>query len=362
MNSPPDENMPENLIRIWVRAIRLLLTLFSLLTVMACSKKDEQMPDVASADVAYSRLEFKCVYERDSLPALNPDADTFYRYGIYLEKRKGQKDYDAIARYYRVAAAHDHYKAAANLQYLLSTGQASSPDASKETIDLAEYYVAKNIPGAYYNMAHYLELGYGVKQDVAASRAYFRRAADLGSPDGQYYIGRLLSYVPKTTKIMLAMYQCAMEQGNRLAGREYASYSKVLRLYRESLEGYQHATRNGDANSAGNLASAFEGPPATNKLYYLAVLQDDERVDRYNKITDFLTRHEHLGAKIPDLDDIVPLPPATLPEWDGTFQWKRERDSAVPVIPSAELIEKLSAEKGLDPATGLPLPKTAGDF
>jgi uncharacterized protein len=26
------------------------------------------------------------------------------------------------------------------------------------------------------------------------------------------------------------------------------------------------------------------------------------------------------------------------------------------VIPSQELIEKLSAEKGLDPATGLPLP------
>jgi hypothetical protein len=68
-----------------------------------------------------------------------------------------------------------------------------------------------------------------------------------------------------------------------------------------------------------------------------------------------LVRHEHLGAKIPDLDNIVPLPPAVLPEWDGTFQWKRERDSAVPVIPSPELIEKLSAEKGLDPATGLPL-------
>ena len=57
-----------------------------------------------------------------------------------------------------------------------------------------------------------------------------------------------------------------------------------------------------------------------------------------------------------------PLPPATLPEWDGTFQWKRERDSAVPIIPSAELIEKLSAEKGLDPDTGLPLPKTAGNL
>ncbi|KAB0480544.1 hypothetical protein SAMN04490202_0222 [Pseudomonas reinekei] len=354
--------MPENLIRIWVRAIRLLLTLFSLLTAMACSKKDEQMSDVASADVAYSRLEFKCVYERDSLPALNLDADIFYQYGLYLEKRKGQKDYDAIARYYRIAAAHDHYKAATNLQFLLSTGQAGSPDASKEVIDLAEYYIAQGIPGAYYDMAHYLELGYGVKQDVAASRAYFRRAADLGSPDAQYYVGRLLSYVPNAAETMLAMYKCAMEQGNGIAGRRYSISLKNAGRHQEALQGFQLAIRNGDNSSASRLASAFEGPPVTDELYYLAVEQDKERVDRYNKISDFLSRHEHLGAKIPDLDDIVPLPPATLPEWDGTFQWKRERDSAVPIIPSAELIEKLSAEKGLDPATGLPVPKLTGNF
>ena len=315
------------------------------------------MPDASQTDFAYSRLEFRCAHESDSLPVLSQDADILYRYGLYLEKLKGEKDYDNIARYYRIASAHDHYKAATNLQFLLSTGQTRTPDASKEVIDLAEYYVAQGIPGAYYDMAHYLELGYGVKQNVAASRAYFRRAADLGSPDAQYYIGRLLSYVPNTADIMMAMYKCAMQQGNRLAGRSYASYSKVLGAYQDSLDGYQFATRNGDANSAGNLVNAFAGPQMSDELYYLALEQDDDRVDRYKQIRYFLRRHEHLGAKVHDLDDIVPLPPATLPEWDGTFQWKRERDSAVPIIPSAELIEKLSAEKGLDPATGLPLPK-----
>jgi TPR repeat protein len=350
------ENMPGNVLNNRVGVRKLLLAFFSFLMVMACSKKEAHTPDATSVD-----LEFKCVYERDSLPALNPDADIFYRYGLYLEARKGQKDYDAIARYYRIAAAHDHYKAATNLQFLLSTGQASSPDAGKETIDLVEYYVAMGIPGAYYDMAHYLELGYGVKQDVAASRVYFRRAADLGNPDAQYYVGRLLSYVPNAAEIMLAMYKCAMEQGNGIAGRRYSIFLKNAERHQEALQGFQLAIRNGDDSSASRLASAFEGPLATDELYYLALQQDEERVDRYNKISDFLTRHEHLGAKVPDLDDIVPLPPATLPEWDGTFQWKRERDSAVPIIPSAELIEKLSAEKGLDPATGLPLPKIAGD-
>ena len=97
------------------------------------------MPESSQTDFAYSRLKFKCVYERDLLPVLNQDVDILYRYGLYLEKRKGQKDYDEIARYYRIAAAHDHYKAATNLQFLLSTGQARSPDASKEVIDPVSY-------------------------------------------------------------------------------------------------------------------------------------------------------------------------------------------------------------------------------
>jgi TPR repeat protein len=327
-----------------------------LVFISACSEKEENMLDASQIDFAYSRLEFRCVHEASSLPALNMEADILYRYSIYLEKLKGKKNYDEIARYYRIAAAHDHFKAATNLQFLLSTGKARTPDASKETIDLAEYYVAKEIPGAYYDMAHYLESGYGVKKDVAASRAYFRRAADMGSPDAQYYIAELLSYVPNTVDVMLAMYKCAMDQGHKDAARKYANYLKEFKRYQESLHGYQTAIRNGDLSSSSRLSSSFQSVPSSDELYYLALEDDKERVVRYKKITYFLSRHEHLGAKIPDLDDIVPLPPATLPEWDGTFQWKRERDSAVPVIPSPELIEKLSAEKGLDPATGLPLP------
>jgi uncharacterized protein len=323
---------------------------------LACSKKDEGMPSVSQMDFAYGQLEFQCAYESDVLPALGSDSDTLYRYSIYLEKLKGKKNYEQIARYYRIAAAHEHYKAATNLQFLLSTGQARSPDATSETIDLAEFYVAKGIPGAFYDMGHYLELGYGVKQDVASSRAYFRRAADMGSPDAQYYIGRLLAKVPKTLDIMLAMHKCAMEQGSQLAARDYSTYLKAMGLYEQAVQGYQVAIRNGDDISADRLSTAFDGPLKSNRIDYLALEKDSERAERYRKISEFLSRHEHLGARIPDLDDIVPLPPAALPQWDGTFKWQRDRDAYVPVIPSQELIEKLSAEKGLDPATGLPLP------
>jgi hypothetical protein len=92
----------------------------------------------------------------------------------------------------------------------------------------------------------------------------------------------------------------------------------------------------------------------------MALAPDPERARRYKLIDEFLDRYENLGAKVPDIDQIVPLPPAKLPDWDETFQWKKDRDAAVPPAqPSEELMQRLSEEKGLDPATGLRLPKTA---
>uniref|UniRef100_UPI003C6E6DE3 tetratricopeptide repeat protein n=1 Tax=Pseudomonas viridiflava TaxID=33069 RepID=UPI003C6E6DE3 len=129
---------------------------------------------------------FSCTHEKDNLPTLDINADLLYKYALRLEQVDGKKTYDEIAAYYRIAAAHGHYKAATNLQTLLSEGTVKSPNASKETIELVRTFIAKDIPGAYYDMAHYLEKGYGVKQDLPASKAYFRRAADLGNPDAQY--------------------------------------------------------------------------------------------------------------------------------------------------------------------------------
>ncbi|WP_050585994.1 sel1 repeat family protein [Pseudomonas syringae] len=325
---------------------------------IACSKKDDAVPTQSQMDFAYERLKFSCAHEKDNLPALDKKADALYKYALYLEQTGGDNTYYKIAAYYRIAAAYGHYKAATNLQALLSKGKVKSPHASKETIELVKTFIDKDIPGAYYDMAHYLEKGYGVKQDLPASKAYFRRAADLGNPDAQYYVARLLSKIPDTADVMQSMYKCAMEQGNGLAGVYYAGYSRVIGRYEDAVSGYHVAVRNGDYDAARNLERAFEGPPPSDKLYYMALQRDIERVERLEKIGVFLTRYEHLGPKVPDIDQIVPLPPAKLPEWDGTFEWLKKRESTPPAEkPSEEMIRTLSQEKGLDPETGLPLPK-----
>ncbi len=112
----------------------------------------------------------------------------------------------------------------------------------------------------------------------------------------------------------------------------------------------------GDSLSALSLEDGFKAPPPSDRLNYLALPSDPERSRRYKLIGKFIDANDGLNPKVPDIDKIVPLPPAKLPPWDGTFQWQKEQDAAVPPQkPSDELIERLSRAKNLDPATGLPL-------
>ena len=91
------------------------------------------MPTQAEWSAVRAKLAFTCAHEADHLQPLDPRADTLFKYALFLEKKPGPKDFNAAARYYRIAAAHGHYKANHNLQLLVSTGQASSPHAATET-------------------------------------------------------------------------------------------------------------------------------------------------------------------------------------------------------------------------------------
>ncbi|WP_254369010.1 SEL1-like repeat protein [Paraburkholderia phenazinium] len=337
------------------------VAIYLALALSACSNKDNPMPTQAEWSAVRAKLAFTCVHEADHLPPLDPRADTLFKYALFLEKKPGPKDFNAAARYYRIAAAYGHYKANHNLQLLVSTGQASSPHAATETIDLAEQLIAAGIPGGYYDMGHYLELGYGVKQDEKKARIYFRKAADLGSPEGQYYVGDLLSAKDRAPDISRQMMECAIDQGYGKAGSYLGIDLVDHQLYAEAVKAFQRGVAAGDATSAFALRHGFDAVPS-DKFYYIGLSNDSERSRRYGLIWNFLDAHQGLNPNVPDIDQIVPLPPAKLPEWDGTFQWQKEQDAAQPPQKPAEaLVTKLASEKNLDPATGLPLPPTKKD-
>ncbi|CAD6554956.1 hypothetical protein LMG27952_05720 [Paraburkholderia hiiakae] len=313
------------------------------------------MPTQADLSAVRAKLAFTCTREADHLPTLDPQADTLFKYALFLEKQDGPKDYNAAARYYRVAAASGHYKANHNLQLLVSEGFAQSPDAPNETIDLVEQLIAAGIPGGYYDMGHYLELGYGVKKDENKARVYFRKAADLGSPDAQYYVGDLLSPKDRAPEISRQMMECATNQGYGKAASYLGIDLMDAKLYAEAVEAFQKGVRTGNEQSARFLGNGFDTKPS-DVLYYLGLSRDPERSRRYKLIAKFIDDNDGLNPKVPDIDQIVPLPPAKLPPWDGTFQWQKKQDAATPPQkPSEQLIQRLAREKNLEPANGLPL-------
>ncbi|MBB6590186.1 sel1 repeat family protein [Ralstonia solanacearum] len=327
--------------------------------VSACTHKEksplDSLPDMSAVR---ANLAFTCVHEADHLPPLDPEADQLFQYGRYLQKKEGPKNFNEVARYYRIAAAHGHYKANNNLQGLVSQGIAESPDAPKETIDLAAQLVNQGIPGGYYDIGHYLELGYGLKQDPEMALRYMRKAADLGSPDAQFYVAEKLAPIDNAPEVARQMRQCAADQGHGMAANKLGMNMQTRKLYPEAIRAFQKAAAAGNPQGALSLEAGFSGVSEGDTLGYIGASEDVERARRYELIRQFIHDNEGRNPKVSDIDKIVPLPPAKLPPWDGTFQWEKDQAAAVPPQqPSDELIERLSQAKHLDPATGLPLAK-----
>jgi len=279
-----------------------------------------------------------------------------FRYARHLERLSGPKDFDEVALYYRVAAAHGHYKANNNLQQLISHGLASSPLAQKESVDLAAQLIEEGVPSGYYDIGYYLNLGYGLKQDKEMALRYIRKAADLGNANAQVYVAELLAGWDKAPAIARSMRQCATDQGHGEAANALGTNLQGDQLYAEAVKAFQKGVAAGNSIAALVLEYGFK-PVLPEDMDYLALPPDPERSRRYEQIGKFLDRYDGQNPKLPDIDKIVPLPPAKLPPWDGTFQWQKEQEAAEPPPkPSDELILRLCKAKNLDPATGLAIP------
>lgn len=336
--------------------VRIIFLIIALAGLISCGEGGDVEDSKNQLGYDMDKLQFVCVRESDYLPDVSEDGQMLYSYALFLNSALRDKDYQQIGRFYRLAYAAGSYKAATNLHTLISQGLVASPDPDKEVIDIVEGLIGAGIPGGYYDMGHYLELGYGVKQDSTRANAYFRRAADLGNPEAQFYVARLLEDITSAKQVVIDMFRCATYQGHSESAFYYGVFLKVRHAYPEAIDGFQMGIRSGNSNSAGILSGGFSTPDPKDRLYYFGLAEDQERAKRYKQIAAFLRRFEHLGPKVPDIDSIVPLPPAKLPDWDGTFEWKRKRDSTPPPEkPSEDLILEIAKKKNLDPATGLSL-------
>ncbi|WP_454843623.1 SEL1-like repeat protein [Pseudomonas gorinensis] len=307
---------------------------------------------------AKQKLTFTCMHE--TIPEPSTEADVLFQYARWLQKNnqlKQDKTIDAeIERLYRIAAENEHYKANINLQNGAMRGKFKL--RGEEHLRLSQQLIDAGVATGYYFIGVFLKSGSaGLKQDTAMSLRYFRKAADQGNAQAQYYVGDKLDSIDVAPGIAIQMYRCSAEQGNGEAAIALGIYLKHARQYLEAIEVFQMGVVAGDESAAGWLEEAFRGPAPSNKLYYLGQQEDLERAERYEKIWRILANYSYADPKVPEINDILPLPPAKLPAWDGKLQWLEARLANVPPEkPSEALIHQLAQIKLLDPATGHGMP------
>ncbi|MRV76297.1 hypothetical protein GJ700_31765 [Duganella sp. FT92W] len=278
---------------------------------------------------------FDCVSEVAAVPPVDAQAHAWF-----LEARKledfhlfpEERDYPKIVRLTRQAADRRHWQAMINLASFYIEGFDPKHGVG-DAVMLVEEAMQLGIPAAYDRMGIYHMNGTGVTPDATRAYAFLQKAAQMGNSYALAYLAKKLytnrdegdswSNIPVATKMM----ECAFGQGNmEVAFWLHDSYrvprgadgkivesptaetkSKALRLLHE-------ATKQGGEPSASKLYLQFDG--SSDKYHMLPAAIDKARAKRYVKLSDALG-FDH-RRRFPNLDKMLPLPPADLPPWDGT--------------------------------------------
>ncbi|BAU76648.1 SEL1-like repeat protein [Metapseudomonas furukawaii] len=342
--------------------MRTLLLLMTLL-LAACGghglklKKDTAVDPLSQIR---ANLAFTCRHER--IPEASADSDLLFKYARWQQKHNQLKEDPAVdaevERLYRIAAEHQHYKASINL--INGAFRGHFKVRGEERLRLSQELMDAGVASGYYFVGLFLQRGSaGLRENPEMALRYYRKAADEGSALAQALVADKLAPIRFAPDIARQMRRCAAEQGHGDAATDLGVDLAGDGHYQEAVEAFQLGVAAGDETSAGFLDEGFRGPTPTNTLHYLGQEKDLERAERYKAIWSILADYSYASPKVPEINDILPLPPAELPPWDGKLQWLEERKANIPPPkPSEALIHQLARDKHLDPATGRPTPES----
>lgn len=315
----------------WRRYLSLFLLCLPL-SQTACSM-DNDLPRNHIPELFHPhRTEFNCKSELTAAPPLDPEADIWYQEALALDTPdlwKDDRNWPRIIELYTKAAERKHWKAMNNLATLYQTGVWGLKDSKKilvernpnAAITLTEEAMRMGVPLAYAVMGNYYADGFIVKKDPTAAWAFWQKAADMGSSFAQFTIGRSLNAVlekdePERERwsnevIGLKMLECAFAQGNGDAAEALGiEYDVIQKDKPRALHYFHEGVKFGSAGSADYLRGEFQkvGGLASGGV-------DNSRADRYRVFKKALEHDPDL--RFPNLDNVLPLPPAKLPQWSG---------------------------------------------
>ncbi len=267
---------------------------------------------------------FVCVNEKDHLPPLDPQADTWYREAVALAKPDTLRPWGRIVDLYSKAVERGHWKAMHNLANLYRTGWPGGVEKdTQKALDLYQKMIDLEVPQGFYDMGAMIGNRAGVKNPATDGLTFLDKAASLGNPPALTELGKLHIYVAKKKDLGLAYTHCAASQGYAPANYELGAYYKIVEHnFPKALVYYQASVSQGGKSAAFFLSRVFgsETPPASAMWY----APDEKLQEAYYSIYKKLEADPDL--RFPNLIEDHPLPPHPTQGYDADHpDWKPER-------------------------------------
>jgi hypothetical protein len=279
--------------------------------------------------------DFVCEVETRKVPPIDAQADEWFREAMTLEApdRLVEPDYSKVVLLTRQAAERRHWKAMLNLATLYLERR-DPTHGVEDALKLVEDGMRLGIPAAYDRMGTYFANGIGVKGNHTRAYAFWQKAAEMGNPQAMAFLaekmragkdGAIPGYwanIPVATKML----ECALAQGYGQAalalhyiyefprskdGKEIGD--KNAETKERALNVLHEGVKLGCEECAAYLSIEFGSPSDLREM--LAPFVDKARGDRYRIFARELGFNPY--NRFPNLDKVLPLPPAALPPWNG---------------------------------------------
>ena len=188
------------------------------------------------------------------------------------------------------------------------------------------------IPAAYDRMGTYFMNGTGVDQSATRAFAFWQKAAQMGSPQAMTFLGEKLDATYDSENgtfwanqpVAEKMLECALGQGYGPAGYQLSfliagdrppsgSTDRTKETSARAIWVLHQGVKFGCEQCASKLHIEFDHP--VNLADMLVPQIDKARGERYWILRTALDFEPDL--RFPNLDQVLPLPPAELPSWNG---------------------------------------------
>lgn len=284
------------------------------------------------------RPDFTCAHEAPRVPPVTNEGEALFQQGLLLTSPAmwpNQRDWPRALELWEQAAKQGHWKALMMIANTLQDGEGFNSEYgqfevrmdTERAVQAVEQGMRLGIPEAFWRMGVLHGHGIGVDSSVDREWAFYELAADLGSPIAQTFIGDKLNAAydhPRegfwgNAVVGIKMLECAYAQGSGVAAYKLGASlgvkgeidpSKSAELFPRALRTLHDGVKWGSQDAAGYLFATFDDGDAMIGHHI-----DRMRSRRYKTLADAL--YDNPDLRFPNLDKVLPLPPAELPQWNG---------------------------------------------